>query len=93
MPGTRRSAAIVGSAVFARPVEGCYQVKKCKTVLRVMIGLNRTVEQAMMEVEGKQINWKAVRGLATQRFSRSTVIESPGHVKPRKKARRIRAFY
>lgn len=35
-------------------------VKKCKTVLRVMIGLNRTVEQAMMEVAGQQINWKAV---------------------------------
>jgi len=36
-------------------------VEKCKTVIRVMIGLSRTVEQALLEIDGKAINWAAVR--------------------------------
>jgi hypothetical protein len=36
-------------------------VSKCLAVLKMMVGLSRTVEQAIMEIEGKAIDWAAVR--------------------------------
>jgi hypothetical protein len=36
-------------------------VKKCLAVLKMMIGLSRTVEQAILEIDGKAIDWASVR--------------------------------
>jgi hypothetical protein len=36
-------------------------VQKCLAVLKMMVGLSRTVEQAIMEIDGKAIDWASVR--------------------------------
>merc|ERR1719161_2502823 len=36
-------------------------VAKCVTVIKMMVGLSRTVEQAIMEIDGKAIDWASVR--------------------------------
>jgi hypothetical protein len=42
-------------------------VKKCLAVLKMMVGLSRTVEQAILEIDGKAIDWASVRAAAADK--------------------------